>query len=406
MSTVAGFRPADIVKWRNAVFIIFFANGFNMASWTGRLPRSVELLHTTMGTIGIVMFGLALGSLVGITIAGQLIPKFGTPKIILVTLIVQSLGLVLAAAGLIPSSLAIVTIGLVITGFNLGCCDVSMNVSGAAAEKAGGKTIMPLFHAFFSFGTVAGAGLSALMQALNVPVWWQVWAVAIIVIASTASVRWLQDERAVTGVAEHEDAPSLRERLAVWKQPQTLLIGLVVLGMAFTEGSANDWLALSVVHDRNGTKEFGALIFAVFVGAMTVGRLLGGRIIDHFGRVPILRATAGIAVVGMLLFIFVPGDPAAIIGTTLWGLGASLGFPVGMSAAADDPRVGAARVSAVSSIGYLAFLVGPPLLGFLADHIGLAHSLLVVLVLTVVSFLATPAARERNRTKTPKTVDA
>jgi MFS family permease len=119
----------------------------------------------------------------------------------------------------------------------------------------------------------------------------------------------------------------------------------------------------------------------------------------------VLRASAGLAALGLLVFIFVPVLWIAIVGVVLWGLGAALGFPTGMSAAADDPRTAAAddprtaaaRVSAVAMIGYCAFLVGPPLIGFLGEHLGLLHALLLVLVLIVVAGFASRAAREPGR---------
>ena len=109
----------------------------------------------------------------------------------------------------------------------------------------------------------------------------------------------------------------------------------------------------------------GAIAFGFFVTAMTVGRLVGGSLLERFGRVPVLRATAVIALAGLLLVLFGGSTPVALAGALLWGVGASLGFPVGMSAAADDPARAAARVSVVSSIGYTAFLAGPPLIGLL-----------------------------------------
>ena len=101
------------------------------------------------------------------------------------------------------------------------------------------------------------------------------------------------------------------------------------------------------------------------------------------------------------MLIMVPVVWIAIVGTVLWGLGASLGFPVGMSAAADDPRKAAARVSAVATIGYVAFLVGPPSIGFLGDHVGILNGLLLVLVLVAIAGVASPAARERNLATAP-----
>jgi fucose permease len=134
----------------------------------------------------------------------------------------------------------------------------------------------------------------------------------------------------------------------------------------------------------------------VFVTAMTVGRVAGVWFLDRYGRVPVLRATTALASVGLLVVIFAPWAGVATAGVVLWGLGASLGFPVGMSAAADDSRTATARVSVVATIGYFAFLVGPPAIGFLGDGVGLLRALLLVLALVVVAGFATPAARERN----------
>jgi fucose permease len=137
----------------------------------------------------------------------------------------------------------------------------------------------------------------------------------------------------------------------------------------------------------------GAVVLSVFLAAMTAGRIGGVVLLDRFGRVPVLRGSAALAVVGLLLVIAVPVDWIAVTGVVLWGLGASLGFPVGMSAAADDPRTATATVGAVATIGYTAFLVGPPLIGLIGEHVGILGGLLVVLVLIAAAGLASGAAR-------------
>jgi MFS family permease len=164
--------------------------------------------------------------------------------------------------------------------------------------------------------------------------------------------------------------------------------------MAFTEGSSNDWLSYAMVHGHGTDRATGAVVYSVFVAAMTVGRFSGVKLLDTFGRVPVLRGTAILAAVGLLLFIFVDVFWIDVVGAVFWGIGASLGFPVGMSAAADDPQKAAARVSAVATIGYLAFLVGPPLIGFLGNEFGILHGLLLVLGLAALAGLVSFAARE------------
>ena len=184
----------------------------------------------------------------------------------------------------------------------------------------------------------------------------------------------------------------------MWRDMQLLFIGLIVLGMTFAEGSANDWLALAAVDGHGLDNTLGAVVFGVFVTAMTAGRVLGGPVLDRFGRVPVLRACAALGILGLILFILAPVTWLVFVGAALWGLGASLGFPVGMSAAADDEKNSAARVSVVAMIGYAAFLIGPPVLGVIGEAIGILNALFVILALMILAGIAAPAARERTHT--------
>jgi len=386
----------ELIRWRNAVLSIFALCGIAIASWLARTPTIRDLLHASTSEMGWVTFGIAAGSIVGLLVSSHVLAKFGPRRTILVTLVGTSVGLLLAGFGAsVLGNGVVVILGLALFGASNGACDVSMNVEGAANERALGRTVMPLFHAAFSGGTMAGAGLGALAEHLGLPVLAHVSLISLIVVVGAFV--------AVTRLQPHPDAPAQptdgaptegwRDRLAAWRDRRTLLIGLIVLGMAFAEGSANDWLALAMVDGHHVSNATGAVVFGVFVTAMTVGRIAGVKVLDRFGRVPVLRASAALAVVGLLVVIFAP-TPVAVLGVVLWGLGAALGFPVGMSAAADDPAAAGARVSAVATIGYVAFLVGPPVLGFLGDHIGLLKALLLVLVLVTLAGLMSRAAQE------------
>jgi MFS family permease len=198
-------------------------------------------------------------------------------------------------------------------------------------------------------------------------------------------------------VRKDGEAAGWRTRLTAWTDGRILLIGLILLGMGFTEGTANDWLGLAMVDGYGLSNPGGAAVFAVFVTAMTAGRVFGGMFLDRFGRVPVLAGSAFLALVGLLLVILGPTAPFAVVGSVLWGIGASLGFPVGMSAAADDPERATANVAAVATIGYVAFLIGPPLIGLLGEHVGLRNAFYVVLVLVAVALLCSPAARHPKR---------
>jgi fucose permease len=271
-----------------------------------------------------------------------------------------------------------------------------MNVEGTEVEREMGRTLMPWFHASWSLGSVAGAGLGAGAAALGViPAIHFVTIGAAVIVAALLIPRLLPRaiDQIATEAAEDERS-GFRAQLAAWAEPRTLLLGLLVLGMAFAEGSANDWLALAMTDDRDLSDAQGALLFGVFSVAMTVGRIAGVPLLDRFGRVPVLRVAVVMSAVGLVVVILVPVIPVMIAGIVVWGLGAALGFPVGMSAAGDDPIGAAARVSAVATIAYCAFLVGPPVIGFVGEHIGILNALWIVFVLIVAAFFAIPAARE------------
>ena len=430
LSAAAGnLDRRQIRDWRNAVFVIFAFNGIFLATWLARTPVIRDLLGASTATMGWIVFSLAAGSILGLTVSSHLIAAGGTRTGIFAGMVATGTGLVGAGCGAaLLDSKAVVVLGLFVFGMGTGLVDVSMNVEGAAVERALGRTIMPLFHACFSFGTMIGAGIGVLCEQLAVALVPQVVVIAAVFIAVTAvAIRRLRNDEllaagetvtpsigespeplgnagvaaaAAAGEPVTEPAPGgWRDRLTIWRDRRTLLIGLIVLGMAFAEGSANDWLALAIVDGHHVSNATGALVFGLFVTAMTVGRVLGGPVLDRFGRVAVLRATGALAAVGLVVVIFVPNPVVAAAGVVVWGLGASLGFPVGMSAAADDPKTAAARVSAVATIGYCAFLVGPPVIGLLGQHIGLLHALLVVLILVAVAALASGSAREAHRSR-------
>jgi hypothetical protein len=300
-------------------------------------------------------------------------------------------GLLAVAAGVASGSVGLAGTGLVLTGLGTGTWDVAMNVEAADVEHRLGRVLMPRFHAGFSVGTVGGALLGAGAAALSVPVAAQLVATAVVaVLAIAVTVRSFLP---VVALAPR-DRPSAG---TAWREPRTLAIGLLVLAFALIEGTANDWLTIALV-DGHGTSEaVGAVGFGVFVAAMTVVRTVGGTLLGRYGRPAVLRAGAGVAAVGLLLVVLADPLPLVVLGALLWGSGAALGFPVGMSAAADDPVRAPVRVSVVSSLGYTAFLAGPPLVGFLAEAAGILRALLVVLVALAVGALAAGASRPVGR---------
>jgi MFS family permease len=387
----------NIRTWRTVVFLVFAVNGFGISAWVARIPSIRDRLDISVLDVGILIVGVSAGSILGLLAASHLVAWLGGRTTIRIALTVSGIALLVIGVGAsVSGSFAVVIMGLALFGTCNSLCDVAMNVEGAGVERATGRTIMPWFHASWSIGTVIGAGIGSVAAFAKIDPVWHLGAVGLVeIVVTQIIVRYLPAHDAVVDEHGVSSASTFRQRMAIWLEPRTLLIGLIVLGMAFTEGSANDWLALAMVDDRGLDNGQGALLFGVFTVAMTAGRIVGVPLINRFGRVMVLRGSCGAAAIGLAMLIIVPAIPVAVLGIVLWGLGASLGFPLGMSAAGDDPSRASARVSAVATIGYLAFLGGPPLIGVVGEHIGLLNALWIVLGLILLAFLATPAARER-----------
>lgn len=389
MTTTRALPASDVLRARTAVIIAFATNGFAYASFLSRTPSIRDLLGLTTPQMGPLLLCMSVGAVCGLPTSGPIVHRLGPARAVLAGSFSMTVGLALLATGLLTHTVAFAGIGLFLCGLGTGVWDVGMNVEGADIERRLGRSLMPRLHAAFSLGTVAGAGVGATSAAVGLSLPAQIFGMAVFVPITIV----IFHRRFI----EHEETPEEKSKgfgvLAAWKEPRTLLVGLMALAFAFTEGSANDWIAFTLTDGYGQNETVGAIAFGVFVIAMTIGRGFGGSLLDRFGRVAVLRASALLALAGLALVLFGGSPLVAMAGTLLWGLGAALGFPVGMSAGADDPVKAAARVSVISSVAYTAFIAGPPLIGLLAAHVGILHSLLVVVGALVLGLLASGAAR-------------
>lgn len=368
--------------------MVFILAGLGFASLVSRAPSIQHGLDLRPSGYGLLLLSLSVGSVTALPLSGPLVQRHRPARVVGTAALAMGTGLVVVGAGVASGLVVLTAVGLFLTGCGAGSWDVAMNVEATYVERETRRTLMPRFHAGFSLGTVAGALLGAAAAALGVHVTVQliITAALLVVLTPLGVRRFLPDVSPGAGVRP-------RRAFRAWREPRTLAVGLVVLAFAFTEGSANDWLAISFVNGHHTSAAIGAVGLGVFLTAMTLGRMFGGQLVDRFGRVMVLLVSAVCAAGGLLLVALGAAIAMAVVGALLWGLGTSLGFPSGMSAAGDDPDQAAARVSVVSSIGYTAFLAGPPLIGFLADEYGILHALLVVLVALLLSLIVSPATR-------------
>ncbi|WP_337060346.1 MFS transporter [Kineococcus sp. G2] len=381
------------LRARNAVFAAFVLNGFAFACWVSRIPSVRDALDLSPAGLSLLLLALSVGSVVTMPLAGAVVMRLGRVRTVAAGAVAVAVGLLAVSAGADAlTSVPVVAAGLVVQGAGTAAWDVAMNVEGAAVERRLDRSIMSRFHAGYSLGTVLAAGLGVLLLALDVPTWAHLGAAA--VLALTGALLAVRSFLGAPPAPEPgEDAPRAVSLRTAWREPRTLLLGLMVLCMAFVEGTANDWLAVGAVDGYGTSHEVGVAAFGAFVVFMTVGRLLGPVVLERTGRVAALRGCAALAVAGVLVFVLAPSVPVAVAGAALWGVGTALGFPLGMSAAADDEAGAAARVSVVSSVGYAAFLAGPPLLGLLAEHVGVLDALLAAAVASALALALSGVAR-------------
>ncbi|QAY64397.1 MFS transporter [Xylanimonas allomyrinae] len=400
----AAFRRATRAAW--AVFAVFAASGATFATWASRVPAVRDALGFSGSQMGLLLLTGAIGSVAALPLSGLITSRLGAARAVLVFALVAAAGYALVCVGVETGGALAVRVGLAVSGVGIGVWDAAMNLEGAVVEQRLGRAIMPRFHAGFSLGTVVAAGVGALVAHAGVSFVVHVGiGVALTTTAAIVGVRGFlptphtghadPSPLAVDGADPAGSAPAhgLRDTLAAWREPRTLLVGLVVLAAALTEGAANDWTGLSLVDGFDASQATGAFGLALFLTAMTLTRLAGTSLIDRFGRVTVLRASAVAALVGVGTFAFAPWLWLAMAGSLVWGASAALGFPLGMSAASDEPARAAMRVAVVSTIGYAAFFVGPALIGFFADHVGYRHALAVIAVPVVVGLALAGAAR-------------
>lgn len=387
--------------WRNAVLVAFALGGVTLATWGPRLAGLRNDLGLGDAGIGLVLSGVTVGSISGLLASTPLLARLGGRGTIRLTLLAVAVGLVTVGFGAgVLLSVPVALAGFAVIGFGVGGLDVAINVEGSKVEGAAGRTLMPLMHGAWSAGAVLGAAVGAVSTALGIAYPWQFSAeAALIALVALVGLRGVP----TTGKALPEGAERapfgerIRAWLSGWTDGRLLLIGLVMLGVELGEGTANNWLTLAV-HDGHGFRESVATwFFVAFALGETLARLTGGPVVDRLGRVLTVRLTTVLGLGGLLLFILGASAAAVLIGTILWAVGVSMGFPLGMSAAADSGPDPAARVSVVATIGYVANLGGPPLIGLLSQHFGLLNALFAVVVLLAVGFVFAGALKTRHR---------
>lgn len=450
------FSPHGVARWVRAIVVVFMMMGLSFGTWLSRLPSVRDELGAS--TLQMSVYGLcvAAGSLVGLLAAGRLVERFGPRRIIAVTVVAQMIALPGAVALLLAGAAPLGLVALFAYGFNFSTTDISINVSGANAERAYRRSRMSLMHAGYSIGAVAAMAFGAAAEALKLPLQLHFIVMLSIIGLCTFAVlgRIPKDELALRARGEAgsldlsgpvpavvvetdpgarqaivttsgsipvipsphpapESAPAPapasasasaskpepgKRRYSPWRNPTVLLIGLITLSAGLIEGTPADWLPLALVDGRGVSNEFGTVMLGVFFGSVVAARVAGSAFLNRFGRVVVLRASFALAAAGVLTVILVPTGAGMVLGTIAWGLGTGVCWPVTISAAADNPETAVLDVAAVSAVGYTSMLLGPMVFGLIGERFGLLQAFWLLPFFAALGLLLASRTRVRPAT--------
>ena len=388
--TVVAAGRSGLARWRWTVTAAFGLGGIAISAWGPRLPAIKAGLGIDTATIGLLLAAVTVGAILGLLASTPVLHWLGSRRSIAGALLLIAAAMTVMGLALILGSVPLVAVGFVIVGLGIGILDVLINVEGSAVEQAAGRTLMPMMHAAWSIGVAVGAGIAAACAALGISPAAQLIGEAVFIAAAAlgTAAGIPHGSRGPAAQPPPDRRARLRQWLRGWLDWRLLLIGVVMLGVELGEGAANNWLTLAMRNDHGQTAAIAALYFTAFAAGEALTRIFGGPIVDRLGRVRTIRVTTALGVIGVALFIQAGNRWIVLAGVLLWAVGVSMGFPLGMSAAAESGPDPAARVSVVASIGYFANLAGPPAIGVLAQSAGLLSAMWLIVALFLTAFAA------------------
>jgi fucose permease len=378
-----------VVQPRWATTAVFVVNGAAIGTWVAHIPWVQERFDLSKSTMGLVLVGMALAVILAFPVAGQAIVRHGSERMVWVGGIVCALAVNLPVLAPHP---VLVALGLAVLGGASATQDVSMNSHGVKVEKDIRRPIMSSLHAGWAFGGMAGAGFAAAGTALGLD------ARVTVALASALLLATLVATARRIGhgsTAEGDDAPGF-----TLPSRGVVLLAILCLLVMVTEGAMADWGGLYLRQDLGASAALGALAYSFFTAGMTAGRIVGDWINHRIGAVALLRWGALLTGVPLGAMLLIGQPAAALIGLFLVGLGVSNGVPLMFSAAGRQPDTPPGPgIAAVSSMGSLGFLAGPPVIGFVADAISLPWALAMLILGAIVVFAL--ARRAAGRSEAP-----
>ncbi|MET9595540.1 MFS transporter [Streptomyces sp. NPDC006516] len=387
--------PPSPVRLRTALTLFFALDGFLFAGWVVRIPAIKHQTGATASTLGLALLGVSAGAVITMMLTGRLCRRYGSHAVTVVCGVLLSLSITLPA-----QTGSALTLGLVLLLFGVayGGMNVAMNSAAVDLVTAMRRPVMPSFHAAFSLGGMAGAGLGGLVAGRLSPAThlFALTGIGLLVTAAVGPVLLGSRGAAPPPVEQHTDTSERPRRMSPGARRIVVLFGVIALCTAYGEGALAEWGALHLSQDLNAAPGLAAAGYSLFALTMAIGRLSGTTLLERFGQTRTLVAGGATAAAGMLLGALAPAVWLALLGFAVAGLGLANIFPVAVGRA--GALAGPSGVAAASTLGYGGMLLGPPVIGFLADWFSLPVALTTVTVLAATAAVLGYAARNAANT--------
>ena len=362
-------RKSSPNRIRLAVSLFYFGQGIAFASWASRIPDIKHTLNLSDGQLGSILLALPLGQLITMPISGSLVTKYGSKKILTITAPLYVLAL--SNLGLATASWHLAAF-LFLFGIIGNMCNIAVNTQGSEAEKLFGRPIMTSFHGAWSIAGFTGALVGLLMVNLHIVPYHHFWITTFLIWLNV----FLNHKHLVPGKgAKSERKPKL------FTMPEGSLLQLGIIGFCSmaTEGAMFDWSGVYFKEIVKAPTSLVILGYASFMVMMATGRFVGDKIIESLGRKKTIQISGLIISSGMFLSVFLPYIIPATIGFMLVGVGVSSIVPTVYSVAGKNGKVAPGiAIAMVSSVSYLGFLMGPPLIGYISALSSLQYSYAVI----------------------------
>lgn len=375
--------------WR-AVAAMFLLNGALFGVWASRIPAVSAIHDLTPGSLGLLLLCLAAGAIVAFPLAGRASDKFGASQVTIKIAIVYAFALILIALSPTPWVLAIT---LFVFGTTHGAMDVTMNAWAAEVERASKRPLMSSLHAMFSVGAGIGSASGAAAASLGWSITLHFVLIAIFLVILTlslANIAWHSTQN-----TREQPAP-----LFAFPKGSLLAVGFVAFCASLGEGGMADWSAVFLVSVASVSEAKAALGYFVFSVVMVTVRLLGDQIVRRLGPVVVARIGGAVATTGVLIAVLFGTFSLILVGFALMGFGYALIMPLVFTRAANDEFIPqGTAIASVSTLGYGGILLGPPLIGFVADFTSLRTAFLILSILAfLIVLLASHLAKKAGST--------